>query len=187
MVDKIDEHDAYSLIQSLGNYLKTDIEVSSGIIERKVRGTDVGSRVSKESEGHNVKVTISNTAPIESNYPMVVFTGVGLLVQFPQSLHRSIQRMKNQNNLSVDLTNAPQVNPFQKGNAERVDGLEYPNLTSDERKHGHTLFPGQSIKYNLSILSKECPNLDDLKLWVEGTISRRHLYHVSREVRIKNV
>jgi len=34
---KLHEFDAYALLQSLGNYLKTDMEASPGIIEKKVK------------------------------------------------------------------------------------------------------------------------------------------------------
>jgi len=70
----VNESDAYKMIQTLGNYLKTEIETSYGTIEKQLRygkGTVLG-------EGHSVKVTVSNTAPVVTTWPLVVFMGVGI-------------------------------------------------------------------------------------------------------------
>jgi len=178
----MNELDTYNSLKSLGNYLKTEIEVSSGTIERKVRGSQIGSRVTKESDGHTVKVTISNTAPTETDWPTVVFTGVGLVVKFPGTVRISIQRMRNQGALKVDLTNAPQINPFRREGSQRIDGPDYPVITPDEQRQGHVLFPGQSLTYEMSVTSKACPDIKDMKFWVEGNVSRRHLLHFSKEL-----
>ena len=90
--------------------------------------------------------------------------------------------MKNQGALKIDLTNAPQSNPFPPDKAERVDLPTYPPFTPDERKHGYILFPGQSITYEFNLTAKECPDVTQIKLWAEGTISRRHLLHHSKEI-----
>lgn len=59
------ELDIYEMLKSLGNYLKTDIDVKSDTFGSSV--PDGLNRVTKEREGHNVKVTIRNTAPKEAN------------------------------------------------------------------------------------------------------------------------
>ncbi len=174
-ITDINEHDAYSLIRSLGNYLRADAEVSSGTIVRKTRGQYI------VTDGHTVMVTISNSAPVESGYPMVVFTQVGLMVKFPKP-HRTMTRMRNENNLKVDLSNAAEQNFFPEGDV--VGGLVNPHITSEERSNGHTLFPGQSVKFELNITSEECPEIDDLKIRVGGNISRHHLYAIHKEVKI---
>ncbi len=97
---------------------------------------------------------------------------------------RSVQRMKNQGALKIDLTNAPQRNPFPPEKAERVDLPTYAPFTQDERKHGYILFPGESITYEFNLTAKECPDINQIKLWAEGTISRRHLLHHSKEIAI---
>lgn len=178
----MNENEVYTSLKNLGNYLKTDIEISSGTVVSRVPGGEIGSRVPREREGHNIKVKISNTAPVETDWPTIVFTGVGLVVKFPKSLHRSLQRMRNQGNLQVDLTNAPQGNPFRIEGSERVDGLTYPAITPDEQRQGHVLFPGCSVTYEMSVTSKECPDINDMKFWVEGNVSRRHLFHFSKQL-----
>jgi len=57
--------------------------------------------------GCSIEVDISNTAPIEPNYPLVVFIGVGLVVQFPNAMHESVKRMADQFAFETDLSGAP--------------------------------------------------------------------------------
>jgi len=178
--------DAYSLLQSLGDYLKTDIEVSRGMIERKLTA-QYGSK-SVQREGHKIRVTVTNTAPAESRWPAIVFTGIGLGVKYGK--HRDENFWGNpgtrryENHLKIDLTNAPQggTSPFPRIGGLRVDNNTFPDITSDERKHGYYLFPSQSITYELSLSLKECPEINDLHLWVEGTVSRRHLFHYIKDL-----
>ena len=169
-------------LKNLGQYLNTDVGITCGKIERMVRKSD-GGRKPVLSDGYNVKATISNTAPTEVDYPMIVFMGVGLKFQLPRP-PISIQRMKNQGALRVDLTNAPQSNPFPPDKTERVDLPTYPPFTPDEQKHGYILFPGESITYEFNLTTKECPDVTQIKLWAEGTISRRHLLHYSKEIAV---
>ncbi|MFC2002991.1 hypothetical protein ACFLV4_03485 [Chloroflexota bacterium] len=180
MTNSTNDLDSYMLLKSLGKYLNSDVGITCGKITRNtLRGS---GRQTIETAGYDVKATISNTAPTELDYPMIVFMGVGLKIQFPNTSHRTMTRMRNENSLKVDLSNASQQNPFPQSGAINVDTPEYPPLTSDEKQHGHVLFPGQSIKYELSITAKECPDVKELKLWAEGTISRRHLFHQSKEI-----
>lgn len=156
----MNEFDAYSLLQSLGNYLKTDIEISS------------------QNEKSNVKITVSNIAPTEPIWPLVVFTGVGLA--FNEKRYGNSIRMKRSTNYKVDLSNAPQGggwNLLKDKQFSKVEAGSYPLATSDEQKHGFHLWPGQSIVFKMSIKP------DDLKdIWVEGTLSRRHLFHHVKEL-----
>ena len=173
---KLDEFDAYALLKSLGNFLEAGIEVSSGIIERKAPRGD--RRETIQYEGHTIKVTVRNTAPTESNWPVVVFTGVGLEVKFKRvSVLTSMKR-----HMKVDLTNAPQSNPFPRSGVQRIDGFSFPYITSDEKRHGYVLYPGESIIYEMNVTNKGCPDINDMNFWVEGNVSRRHLLHFNKEL-----
>ena len=181
MTNNTNDLDSYMLLKNLGKYLKSDVGIICGKITRNaLRGS---GRQTIETGGYNVKATISNTAPKEPDYPMVVFMGVGLKFKMLK-LPISIQRMKNQGALKIDLTNAPQRNPFPPDEANRVDLPTYPPFTPDEQKHGYILFPGESITYEYNLTAKECPDVKEIKLWAEGTISRRHLLHHSKEIKI---
>lgn len=178
------EFDTYTSIKNLGNYLKTDVGISCGKIERLRRAS--GNSIKREPEivdGFNIKATISNIAPTEPDYPIIVFMGVGLKFQFP-NIHMTPQGMKNQGTLKIDLTNAPQSSPFPPDKAERVDFPTYPPFTPAEREQGYVLFPGESITYEFNLTTKACPDIKKIKLWAEGTISRRHLLHHIKEIAI---
>ncbi|MFC1953409.1 hypothetical protein ACFLWR_04690 [Chloroflexota bacterium] len=184
MANDTNENDAYMSLKNLGRYLKTEVGIVSGKIERMRKAG--GSSLKLEpvlDDGYCIQATISNTAPVEPDYPLIVFMGVGLKFQLPKP-PMSVQRMKNQGALKIDRTNASQDNPFPLDKAMRADTPDYPPYTSDEQKHGHILFPGQSVMYELNLTAKECPDATQVKLWAEGTISRRHLLHHSKEIPI---
>ena len=179
--------DAYAMLQSLGSYLETSIERSSEVIEGRVsRG---GERRTVQDEGHRIRVTVSNTAPAEPLWPSIVFTGIGLVAEFghhPKSSVREregqeiLRKMKKGERLKVDTTQAPQLNPFRREGAVRIDDKTFPHITDAEKRHGDCLFPGQSVVYELNVWSKECPDINDIHVWVEGTLSRRHLFHFAK-------
>jgi len=185
------ETNAYSLLQSLGDYLKADIEVSHGMIERKVRRQE--RREPFQVEGHKIKVTVTNTAPTEPRWPAVVFTGIGLGIKYGKRRDENFWgnpgTERYENHIKIDLTNAPQYGtaPFQRIGGLRIDNNSFPDMTPGESKHGHYLFPGQSIIYEVNLSLKECPELNDMNLWVEGTVSRRHLFHCIKALAIPPV
>ncbi len=86
---KFNEEDAYAMFRSLGAYLKTTIETSSGVIGRKIRHG--GERKTIQEEGHRIKVTVSNTAPAEPLWPPIVFTDIGLVAEFGHRLKSHIR------------------------------------------------------------------------------------------------
>lgn len=158
----MNESDIYDLLRSLGNYLETKTEVSD------------------QYEGHNTEITVSNTAPSDTDWPLVVFTGIGLAFKSGK-YGNSVTRMKRVTNLKVDLSNAPQGGssyPLQIKQMEITQGENFPNVTSDERKHGFYLFRGQSIKYGMTLPVEQ---LSDM--CIQGTLSRRHLFHYTKELR----
>ena len=123
-------------------------------------------------------MTVSNTAPVEPKWPLVVFTGVGIAFN-PKRWNNSII-MKRSTGYEVDLSNAPQGGSWdllKDKRFEKVDTGEYPMMTSDERKHGFSLYPSQSIVFEMNMEPEDLKNI-----WVEGTLSRRHLFHQVKEL-----
>lgn len=169
----MNESDAFSLFQSLGNYLKTDIESSYGTVEKQRR-----HGVKVQEEGHIHKVTVSNTAPVEPKWPLIVFTSVGIAFN-PKKYNNDII-MRRRTNYKVDLSNAPQGGGWDLVKDKlfkKVSAEEYPMMTHNEKNQGFMLYPGQSIVFEMSI------EPDDLKhIQVEGTLSRRHLFHQVKEL-----
>lgn len=172
----MNETDAYQMIQSLGNYLKTNVETSYGPVEKQVRrGYE---RKTIISEGHTIKVTVGNTAPVESTWPLVVFTGVG--IGFNPKKYNNDTIMRRITNYKADLSNAPQGGYWDLLTDKlfkRVNAEEFPMMTPNEKNHGYFLYPGQSIIFEMNI------SPEDLKyVRVEGTLSRRHLFHQVKEL-----
>jgi transcriptional regulator with XRE-family HTH domain len=155
-----------SLMELLGNlrgYLKTDTSISD--------------------EGHYT-VTITNTAPQTTEWPKVVFMGVGLsIANFgAQSYNEIVKQLKG---TIVDPEAKSQAIPTRKTGTirqqfKRGDGSStFPDATPNERTFGHVLFPGQSAVYEFDVIPKDLPYID---LSVESTVSRRHLFHTSQEI-----
>ena len=136
--------------------------------------------------GCNIQVEITNTAPPETEYPLIVFIGVGLGIQFPKSMPKSIKRMVDEYNFVTDLIDAPQEDPAMENKINRVDNLEFEPITLDEQNLGYTLFPGKTIRYQFKLTYKECPDVTQVKLYAEGTISQRHLLRHVKEIQISN-
>lgn len=155
--------DTVALWGDLRKYLKTEMEVG----EPEIQTPSSGQR---EYEACKVKVTVTNTAPDNPDWPVIVFMGVGLGV--------------------VDLTLGSLNNPpkwlrkLKRENTEgdrglqprygRIVGDDFPRITSDEQQHGDVLFPGESVTYQMDVPSEDIPHFE---LCVEATVSRRHLFH----------
>jgi hypothetical protein len=178
--------DAYGMLKGLLDYLKTEVSVSKGDVEKNPGRSD------KMLPGYIVRIKVSNEAPVEPIWPMVVFTGVSLA-----ALHGGSSQWINR--YKVDLSAAPQLEnlPSPPDSFEEIrpvfrqkapsgwvgDPAErFPIVTSDETKHGYFLFPGQSMIFEMGFAGEVCPNLKDLNVWVQGSLSRRHLFHSMRQI-----
>ena len=179
-IKNLDSIDSYDLIRSLGDFLKTEVKVSEENVETK---NEKGSSTGILAPGCSIEVDISNTDPVENNYPLIVFIGVGLGIQFPKAIHASIKRMTDEFAFETDLIGAPQDEPF-RSKINRVDNLEFEAITIKEQDLGYVLFPGKTIKYKFKIAYKACPDIKQIKLYAEGTVSTRHLFHHVKEIPI---
>lgn len=156
----MNKNDAYDMLQSLGYYLETTV---------------------KTLKENNIVVTVNNTAPTEPKWPLIVFTRVNLM--FKRGKYGNGVIMQRKTHLKRDTTNAngswPSLGSL-IGESEAsgfASGNPLPDITSDDRKSGITLFPGQSVTYEMSL------PVEDLKdFWVEGTISRQYLFHHAKEL-----
>jgi len=171
----VDSLALYHTIHSLRDFLKLDVKVLNENVLR--RNEDAKSPKLTLHPGCLIQVEISNIAPIEENFPMIVFIGVGLGVQFPKTMPNLIKKTENELNFVVDLSNAPQEIPYISSEINRVDSLEFEVTTIEEQDQGYILFPGKSIRYKFNLTYKACPDIKQVKLFIEGTISMRHLFH----------
>jgi hypothetical protein len=174
----------YNTIQSFKDLLKTDVKIVNEAVLR--RNEYAKNPKNTLHPGCSIQVEISNIAPIEEKFPMIVFVGVGLGVQFPKTMPNLIKKTENELNFVVDLSNAPQESPKENMEINRVDSLEFETITIDEQDQGYVLFPGRSIRYKFNLTYKECPDIKQVKLFTEGTISMRHLFHYVNQVEISS-
>lgn len=185
----------FAFFESLQKYLTTRIETSRGVtnISEEERGP-LRPRQSRykivQYDCHDIKVTVSNTAPTEPEFPAVIFMGLALFVNFKNNEENILKRWHDERLPKIEQKYAPQysktVNTLPRNYFPRGNKEYFPIITEDERSHGYYLLPGQHIVYEMNVLLAECLDLNDMKLWVEGTVSRRHLYHISKEVRLEN-
>lgn len=169
-----DTGDPLSIYRLMRVYLNTEIRV-----------TDIETRPV-------VRVMISNSAPVAQEWPKVVFTGVGLsLGHYDRNtvvVRRSSLQMKITLN-KEDKTSKIGDTPWQYDekrqtllkteytsiSAHVVSGHgPFPDITPDEGAHGAVLFPGQSMTCEFNVPPEELPYI---RLKVDGTVSRRHLFH----------
>ena len=190
--------DEYAFVQNLYKYLNTRIETSRGVVNvREERSGQLKPREERyrtvQYDCHDIRVTISNIAPTEPAYPLVVFTGVALVVKLKGNEEKAFKRWHDSHLPKVDLRKAPQhieqakqpPHNYFPSQGNRISEYDYfPIITGDEQRHGYFLFPSHSIVYETNVLLAECLYLSDIDISVEGTISRRHLFHFARDLTI---
>lgn len=146
--------------QSLRGFLKSEMII----------GDPVDGAVKAE-------IRVHNDAPASSEGSEVVFLGVGLII--------IDGRVRGDTNWAskVTLSSTPDENSeirkkYRKGDYV-MGGNEarFPAVTSDESSHGQTLFPGESVVFEIDTTEGQLPYL---AISIEGSLSRRHLLHLSR-------
>jgi hypothetical protein len=160
------------------NYLKTEVTINPGEVEQKAHARVIGTK-----PGYIVIIKVSNTAPVETSWPMIVFTGVSLII----GGNDSPQGWENHHHFKMDTSKAyPQDNlsglTALLNKNKPLRGDQIPILTSNESSNGYSLFPGQSIVYEVGITGENKPNLKDLNYWLQGSLSRRHLFHTLKQI-----
>ncbi|MBI2836529.1 MAG: helix-turn-helix transcriptional regulator [Chloroflexi bacterium] len=158
--------DIVAFLQSFRNYLNTHINL-------------IGSELAPV-----IRIEVSNTAPVTQSWPKIVFTGVGLSLANTADRGGLLPRPRMPaNRKPEDKTDQTTATPWQSDSKResflkiayfRTDQKEFPNITSDEAQHGEVLFPGQSVIYEMDITPEILPYL---QFRIEGTVSRRHLFH----------
>ena len=150
-------------IQSLRDFLKSEMSIG-------------------DPEDGKIKAAIRvyNDAPASSDGSEVVFLGVGLIIiDGRENAHTNWP-------FRARLLGKPDVNSEERQKFKKGDyviggnGARFPAVTSDENSHGQALFPGESLVFEIDISEDQLPYLD---IRVEGSVSRRHLLHLSRPMK----
>ena len=160
-----------SSIEILYKYLKTSIKY--GEQEKRKRRSD-----KPEIEVIPVKITVTNTAEKSPEGPDIVFMGVNLGFQ-NKGANMNLTLRRWLKNCKISRTYGSQDVLHTTGERLDIAGEAFPPVTSDERRHGEVLFPGDSLEYEMFMPVK---HKDDGHFQLSATISRRYLFHFRRVI-----
>lgn len=62
-----------------------------------------------------------------------------------------------------------------------ISGTEFPETTSDEKRFGAFIYPGQHVNLELFVPAQDLPLL---KFRLTATVSRRHFFHFEQNFNI---
>jgi len=143
-------------IQSLRDLLKSEMSISD------------------PEEGEVIAaIKVYNDAPASHDGGDIVFLGVGLrIIDGRESRKRAPTSTKSRPTDNLELRQR-----YDKGIWLGSTGDSFPAATADEQSHGEVLFPGESVVYELKTSEVDLSFLD---IRVEGSVSRRHLFHTSQ-------
>lgn len=145
-------------IQSLRGLLKSEMSIN---------GSEEGEVIAK--------IKVYNDAPASPDGGDIVFLGVGLRITVGRESNR-MGRVPTPNK-SRPSDRAELRRKYNEGTWIGGTGGSFPEATADEQSHGEVLFPGESVVYEMKISEADLPYLD---IRVEGSVSRRHLFHISQ-------
>ncbi len=165
--------DDYKPLQVLRSWLHSDITIS----QPETMNFAVGNRNRPfEGEGVTITIDVQNTAPESASGGNVVFTGVGLRI-IDVKVRSGSRNLTYGPNKTLEHENTELRQQFGRG--QWTSSKPFPAITPDEQDHGDVLFPRESIVYEMKVTPEDLPYLD---IKVEGTISRRHLFHIVHEM-----
>ncbi len=120
-------------------------------------------------------IKVYNDAPASPDGGDIVFLGVGLRITIGRESNRRGGVPTPKWSRPSDRTELRQK--YNEGTWIGGTGGSFPEATADEQSHGEVLFPGESVVYEIKTSRAELPYLD---IRVEGSVSRRHLFHISQ-------
>lgn len=141
-----------------------------------------GMSISEPSEGGVIaKTTVYNDAPVSYDGGDIVFLGVGLRITVgsESGSSRGSNYWPSRIKKSRPSDNVELRQKYNDGVWFGGTSGSFPAATSDEQAHGDVLFPGERVEYEIKISESDLPSLD---IRVEGSVSRRHLLHISRSI-----
>jgi len=151
-------------IQSLRGLLKSEMSISD------------------PQEGKAIAtIKVYNDAPVSPDGGDIVFLGVGLriIIGSEKGMQEGSAYWLSRISKSRPSDNTELRRKYDEGTwfGSREGVGSFPVVTSDEESHGEVLFPGESVIYEIKTSEAELPYLD---IRVEGSVSRRHLFHISQ-------
>jgi hypothetical protein len=132
--------------------------------------------ISDPEEGEVIAtVKVYNDAPVSPDGGDIVFLGVGLRITVGRESNGMGRVPTPNKSRPSDQTELRRK--YNEGTWIGGTGGSFPEATADEQSHGEVLFPGESVVYEIKTSKGDLPYLD---IRVEGSVSRRHLFHISQ-------
>ncbi len=147
-----------SFLDTLGHWLHSEMSIGKS-----------------EEAGVDLTILVRNDAPPREDGVQVVFMGVGLyIIDTRDPADTSIGWTENiVSSRPSDQQDLRQR--YQKGTW--FTGDRFIAETENEESFGEILFPGESVLYEMHIPNEWLPYTE---IKVEGSVSRRHLFHISK-------
>ena len=131
--------------------------------------------INDQDEGEVIAtIKVCNDAPVSPDGGDIVFLGVGLRII--DGRERGGRKWASKVTKSRPADNLELRQKYNEGTWIGGTGTSFPAVTADEQSHGEVLFPEECVEYEIKTSKAELPYLDIL---VEGSVSRRHLFHIS--------
>jgi len=128
-----------------------------------------------EEDGVDLTILVRNDAPPREDGVQVVFMGVGLNI---------IDTRDPADTLIISTENIVSSRPSDRQDLHQryekgtwFTGDRFIAETENEESFGEILFPGESVLYEIHIPNELLPYAE---IKVEGSVSRRHLFHISK-------
>lgn len=174
-----------SLWRELRKYLKVEtITSETEIISNKIPKTNYEYTSSIPPglpvEVVHIKIAIYNTAPWEPNWPLIVFTGVGIWIT---PLTEDVPKIPWYAEFSNLLIKKPSLH----GRCGHPPLLVEPSsrsfqeLTEEEGRQGIALFPGDLVTIELTMPTVDIPNY---AFNVASSLSHRHFFHYQEKLTV---
>jgi hypothetical protein len=176
-LNQLINHQEAEMIEQNESILKNlrDIQSLRGLLKSE-------ASISDPQEGKVIAtIKVYNDAPVSPDGGDIVFLGVGLriIIGSEEGMQRGSAYWLSRISKSRPSDNTELRRKYNEGTwfGSREGKGSFPEVTSDEQSHGEVLFPGESVVYEMKTSEAELPYLD---IRVEGSVSRRHLLHISQ-------
>ena len=138
----------------------------------------LGDAGAQEYEAVNARIIATNSVPDKGNWALIVFLGLGVSVLDSKQGDGNLPRWARSQQIHPPEPYAG--HDESEPNYQRVVSSEsMPVTTSDEERFGVALFPQQSVTFEFEV---PVENLPYVSFRVEGTLSRRHMFHHQQEL-----
>lgn len=128
-----------------------------------------------EEDGVDLTILVRNDAPPREDGVQVVFMGVGLCIIDTRDPADTLISWTGNIVSSRPSDQQDLRQRYQKGTW--FTGDRFITETENEESFGEILFPGESVLYEMHIPNEWLPYTE---IKVEGSVSRRHLFHISK-------